>query len=443
MRFDFLGQFVLGGDRPAVTARGHQPALTVARLVLDRPSPLRREELAELLWPEDRPARWEGPARQVVSRARALLVDRRGAADVRHVSRRPRRAPSRAARSRSTSSAPSHETAGGRAAALPAATGSAPTTLPTHALERLRLPFFPASDAAWTRRWQDRVRAPAPARAPHRRRRRARRRRARARRSRSPRRRSVWTRSTRWRPARSMSAYEALGSRGKALTAYERCRRSPRRGVGRAPGGRDRGGLPRAARQRAASQRPSGRRGRGTPTRAEPLPFVGRQAELARLDVDWDAVRDGDTRAVVITGDPGIGKTRLAAEIAQRRAQRRRARALGRVPRRRRAAVPAVRRARETTRERTALGERPSRRASRPISRRCVPELIDDTESSGRTSDEQRAIPAVPRGDERLRRRCGTNPLVIVLDDLQFAGRRRAGTPASSRPASPNGRACS
>ena len=51
------------------------------------------------------------------------------------------------------------------------------------------------------------------------------------------------------------------------------------------------------------------------PTRSEPLPFVGRQAELARLDVDWNSVRDGNTRAVVIAGEPGIGKTRLAAEI--------------------------------------------------------------------------------------------------------------------------------
>ena len=57
-----------------MSARGYQPALTVARLVLERPSPLLREELAELLWPHERPPRWEGPARQVVSRARALLV---------------------------------------------------------------------------------------------------------------------------------------------------------------------------------------------------------------------------------------------------------------------------------------------------------------------------------------------------------------------------------
>src|SRR5258705_13859548 len=74
MRFEFLGQFALEGDGPPVSARGDQPALTLARLVLERPSPLPREELADLLWPSHRPPRWEGPARQVVSRARAPPV---------------------------------------------------------------------------------------------------------------------------------------------------------------------------------------------------------------------------------------------------------------------------------------------------------------------------------------------------------------------------------
>src|SRR5690349_24470943 len=73
MRFEFLGQIALEATT-RVNARGDQPALTLARLVLERPNPLAREELADLLWPHCRPPRWEGPARQVVSRARALLV---------------------------------------------------------------------------------------------------------------------------------------------------------------------------------------------------------------------------------------------------------------------------------------------------------------------------------------------------------------------------------
>src|SRR5258708_33657703 len=73
MRFQFLGPISLEADT-RVSARGDQPALTIARLVLERPSPLPREELADLLWPKERPPQWEGPARHVVSRARALMM---------------------------------------------------------------------------------------------------------------------------------------------------------------------------------------------------------------------------------------------------------------------------------------------------------------------------------------------------------------------------------
>jgi DNA-binding SARP family transcriptional activator len=312
MRFDFLGQIVLGVEGPTVSSRGQQPALTVARLVLDRPSPLRRDELADLLWPGERPARWEGPARQVVSRARALLVTAG--------------APSTCVRSRAgrvelqlpgelevdiecafreTTAAEQLVRAGRFETAA---------ELAERARARLRSPFFPTSDAAWTRQWQDRVRgqlvralhtsadaalgAGAPARVvplaeealgvdPFD---------------------EVATRAL-------MAAYEALGSRGQALTAYERCRRLLEDELRVRPAAETEaaylallGRAPRTAIRGAEHVRP--------PTRSEPLPFVGRQAELARLDVDWNAVREGDTRAVVIAGEPGIGKTRLAAEIA-------------------------------------------------------------------------------------------------------------------------------
>ena len=314
MRFDFLGQFVLGGDRPTVSARGYQPALTVARLVLERPHPLLRGELADLLWPDDRPPRWEGPARQVVSRARALLVtagappscvtSRAGQVELHlggevevdvEVALRETAAAEQSLRARDWDRADEH------------AAG---------AVELLRLPFFPASNAEWTKGWQDRVRgqllralhtgtdaalgAGAPGRAvrlaeealgadPFD---------------------EVATRGL-------IAAYEALGARGHALTAYERCRRLLDQELGMRPAEETEaaylallGNAPRA-RISAVTTRPR-------PTRSEPMPFVGRHAELARLDVDWNAVREGDTRAVVVLGDPGIGKTRLAAEIAHR-----------------------------------------------------------------------------------------------------------------------------
>ena len=44
--------------------------------------------------------------------------------------------------------------------------------------------------------------------------------------------------------------------------------------------------------------------------------LVGRDAELASLTGFWERARDGRRQVVMISGEPGIGKTRLAAEIA-------------------------------------------------------------------------------------------------------------------------------
>ena len=44
--------------------------------------------------------------------------------------------------------------------------------------------------------------------------------------------------------------------------------------------------------------------------------FAGRARELVALRADWDETVDGDRRFVLVTGEDGIGKTRLAAELA-------------------------------------------------------------------------------------------------------------------------------
>lgn len=65
-------------------------------------------------------------------------------------------------------------------------------------------------------------------------------------------------------------------------------------------------------------ERPPSRRG-GIPhaLRFDDVALVGRRAELGRLgELAWAARRDGG-RLVLIGGDPGIGKTRLAAEVAR------------------------------------------------------------------------------------------------------------------------------
>jgi DNA-binding SARP family transcriptional activator len=45
-------------------------------------------------------------------------------------------------------------------------------------------------------------------------------------------------------------------------------------------------------------------------------PFVGRVSELGQLLESWQATLDAGTRAVLIAGEPGVGKTRLAGEWA-------------------------------------------------------------------------------------------------------------------------------
>ena len=39
--------------------------------------------------------------------------------------------------------------------------------------------------------------------------------------------------------------------------------------------------------------------------------FVGREAELAALDAEWERARAGEFRCVVLVGDAGLGKSRL------------------------------------------------------------------------------------------------------------------------------------
>ena len=46
--------------------------------------------------------------------------------------------------------------------------------------------------------------------------------------------------------------------------------------------------------------------------------FVGRDRECADLDAVYRTVADGAFRCVIVTADPGVGKTRLAQEFLER-----------------------------------------------------------------------------------------------------------------------------
>ena len=46
--------------------------------------------------------------------------------------------------------------------------------------------------------------------------------------------------------------------------------------------------------------------------------LVGRDAEVAALDEQLTLARSGAFRVVLVTGEPGIGKSRLVNELAER-----------------------------------------------------------------------------------------------------------------------------
>ena len=50
---------------------------------------------------------------------------------------------------------------------------------------------------------------------------------------------------------------------------------------------------------------------------AERVPLVGRDAELRALTSAWAAARDGSSRTALVSGDAGIGKSRLLRELAR------------------------------------------------------------------------------------------------------------------------------
>ena len=51
--------------------------------------------------------------------------------------------------------------------------------------------------------------------------------------------------------------------------------------------------------------------------------FIGRRQELAALDASLETLRAPRPRWVVVSGEPGIGKTRLLNELAERAGARR------------------------------------------------------------------------------------------------------------------------
>jgi hypothetical protein len=105
----------------------------------------------------------------------------------------------------------------------------------------------------------------------------------------------------------------AAGDRGAALAAYDRLRDRLAERLRIVP----------SAATRSLVEEIRSERSLELPTLALPpvaspaarSPFVGRADELAALAREWQRVRRGERRVVALSGEPGIGKTRLAAEL--------------------------------------------------------------------------------------------------------------------------------
>jgi DNA-binding SARP family transcriptional activator len=115
-----------------------------------------------------------------------------------------------------------------------------------------------------------------------------------------------------------MQAHLALGNRAAALRAYHRFAEVLERELGVAPGEAI-GAI--YQRLRAGTfdhdQVPPEVRDEDLALIAE-SPFVGRDLELNLLNKAWNTAREGRAHLVLVTGEPGIGKTRLAQELGRR-----------------------------------------------------------------------------------------------------------------------------
>jgi len=129
-----------------------------------------------------------------------------------------------------------------------------------------------------------------------------------------------------------MEVHEAAGNPAEALRAFEELRSLLREELGTTPGvaamavfERVLRGEPAPPRSGPLAHAPVG----GTPLDPQPWPsplagavdrhaLVGRAVELSYLERCWRDAQDGQCALALLAGDAGIGKTRLAAELARR-----------------------------------------------------------------------------------------------------------------------------
>jgi DNA-binding SARP family transcriptional activator len=111
-----------------------------------------------------------------------------------------------------------------------------------------------------------------------------------------------------------MEAHLALGDRAAALRSYHRHAEVLDRDLGVAPGEAIRAMYQQL---RAGTIDRDDGHGENLAPVAE-SPFVGRDREWNQLNDAWNTAREGGAHLVLVTGEPGIGKSRLALELGRR-----------------------------------------------------------------------------------------------------------------------------
>jgi DNA-binding SARP family transcriptional activator len=115
-----------------------------------------------------------------------------------------------------------------------------------------------------------------------------------------------------------MEAHLALGNRAAALRAYHRFAEVLERELAVAPGEAIGAMYQRLRAGTLDNDKVQGAAHGEDLTPIAESPFVGRDLELNQLNEAWNAARKRGAHLVLVTGEPGIGKTRLAQELGRR-----------------------------------------------------------------------------------------------------------------------------